>query len=121
MLPVLHLSLDRLDGEDPGREEGVALFCLWRDVAAGEAKARSDLYGPPMNAHADGNDQDREPAMESGEIQARAAIAAALIVSRAVEVPSSPTSGDWSHDAAALRLRELTEYVYRLITSPQGR
>jgi len=59
--------------------------------------------------------------MEAGEIQARAAIAAALIVSRAVEVPTIPTSGDWSHDSAALRLRDLTDYVYQMITTPGTR
>ena len=51
------------------------------------------------------------------EIQARATIAAALIVSRAVEVPSIPTTGDWTKDTAALRLRDLTDYVYQMITS----
>ena len=59
--------------------------------------------------------------MEATEIQARATIAAALIMTRAVEVPTIPTSGDWSKDTAALRLRDLTEYVYRMITSPQSR
>jgi hypothetical protein len=59
--------------------------------------------------------------MEPAEIQARATIAAALIVSRAVEVPSIPTSGDWSHDTAALRLRDLTDYVYQMIAAPRGR
>jgi hypothetical protein len=59
--------------------------------------------------------------MEPSEIQARATIAAALIVTRAVEVPSIPTSGDWSKDDAALRLRDLTDYVYQMITTPQVR
>jgi len=53
------------------------------------------------------------------EIQARATIAAALIVSRAVEVPAIPLSGNWAQDSAALRLRDLTDYVYQMITSPQ--
>ena len=57
--------------------------------------------------------------MEPMEIQARAAIAAALIVSRAVDVPTIPTSGDWSQDTAVLRLRDLTDYVYQMITSPR--
>ena len=52
------------------------------------------------------------------EIQARATIAAALIISRAVEVPAIPLSGNWSEDSAALRLRDLTDYVYQMITSP---
>jgi hypothetical protein len=59
--------------------------------------------------------------MEPTEIQAKATIAAALIVSRAVEVPTIPTSGDWSHDSAAIRLRDLTDYVYQMITSPRNR
>ena len=59
--------------------------------------------------------------MEPTEIQARATIAAALIVRGAVEVPAIPTSGDWSRDTAALRLRDLTDYVYQMITSPQPR
>jgi hypothetical protein len=59
--------------------------------------------------------------MDPTEIQARATIAAALITSRAVEVPTIPTSGDWSHDGAALRLRDLTDYVYQMITSPRSR
>lgn len=56
--------------------------------------------------------------MEATEIQARATIAAALITSHAVEVPTIPSKGDWSGDTAALRLRDLTDYVYRLITTP---
>jgi hypothetical protein len=59
--------------------------------------------------------------MEPGEIQARATIAAALIMTRAVEVPTIPMSGDWSRDTAAIRLRHLTDYVYQVITSPQPR
>ena len=59
--------------------------------------------------------------MEPTEIQARATIAAALIVRGAVEVPAIPTSGDWSRDTAALRLRDLTDYVYQMITTPQPR
>jgi hypothetical protein len=59
--------------------------------------------------------------MDPEEIQARATIAAALIVSQAVEVPTIPTSGDWSQDSAALRLRDLTDYVYQMIISPRTR
>ena len=59
--------------------------------------------------------------MEPPEIQARATIAAALIMSRAVEVPAIPMSGNWTQDAAALRLRDLTDYVYQMITSTQDR
>lgn len=59
--------------------------------------------------------------MEPTEVQARATIAAALIMSRAVELPTIPTSGDWSRDASALRLRDLTDYVYQMIISPRPR
>lgn len=59
--------------------------------------------------------------MEPSEIQARATIAAALITSRAVEVPAIPMSGNWAQDCAAMRLRDLTDYVYQMITSPQDR
>jgi hypothetical protein len=59
--------------------------------------------------------------MKPSEIQAKATIAAALIVSHAVEIPTIPTSGDWSHDAAAIRLRDLTDYVYQMITSSRSR
>ena len=59
--------------------------------------------------------------MEPTEIQARATIAAALIVSRAVELPTIPSSGEWSNDIAAVRLRDLTDYVYQMITSPRSR
>ncbi|HWW83675.1 MAG TPA: hypothetical protein VNZ26_08750 [Vicinamibacterales bacterium] len=54
--------------------------------------------------------------MDAVEIQAKAAIAAALITSRAVDVPSIPSSGGWAHDAAGLRLRDLTDYIYQMIT-----
>lgn len=59
--------------------------------------------------------------MKPSEIQAKATIAAALIVSHAVEIPTIPTSGDWSHDSAAIRLRDLTDYVYQMITSSRSR
>ena len=59
--------------------------------------------------------------MDANELQARAAIAAALITSRAVEIPTIPTSGDWSQDTAALRLRDLTDYVYQMIITPPSR
>lgn len=56
--------------------------------------------------------------MEPWEAQARASIAAALIVRGAVEVPSVPPQGRLPDDAG-MRLRELTEYIYRLVTTPQ--
>lgn len=58
--------------------------------------------------------------MDGVEIQAKATIAAALIASRAVEVPSIPSSGEWARDAASLRLRDLTDYVYQMITRTKG-
>ena len=54
--------------------------------------------------------------MDGAEIQAKATIAAALITSRAVELPAIPSSGDWPRDAASVRLRDLTDYVYQVIT-----
>jgi len=59
--------------------------------------------------------------MDPIEIQARTTIAAALIMSRAVEVPTIPTSGNWSQDTAALRLRDLTDYIYQTITTARTR
>jgi hypothetical protein len=57
--------------------------------------------------------------MDSSEAQARAVIAAALIVRGAVEVPSMPSDGQQLPDAAGVRLRELTDYVYRLVTTAE--
>ena len=59
--------------------------------------------------------------MDGWEAQARAVIAAALITRGAVEVPAIPAHGDRLPDSAGMRLRELTDYVYRLITSPDPR
>ena len=54
--------------------------------------------------------------MDPSELQAKATIAAALIVSHAVEIPSLPKSGPANvGDAAATRLRELTDYVYEAL------
>jgi hypothetical protein len=53
--------------------------------------------------------------MDPGEAQARASIAAALIMRGAVEVPAVPRDGGLP-DAAGMRLRELTDYVFRLVT-----
>jgi hypothetical protein len=55
--------------------------------------------------------------MDPLEAQARAVIAAALIVRGAVEIPSIPTESQGAPDVAGLRLRELTDYVYRLVAS----
>jgi hypothetical protein len=52
--------------------------------------------------------------MEPTEIQAKAVIAAALIASHAVETPRVPSNPEDA--AAAARLRNLTDYIYRAIT-----
>ena len=57
--------------------------------------------------------------MDGAEAQARATIAAALIVRGAVEVPSMPAR-ERLPDEAGVRLRALTDYVYRLITTSDG-
>lgn len=59
--------------------------------------------------------------MDPVEAQARAIIAASLIVRGAVEVPSIPASRHASPDDAGIRLRELTDYVYRLVTTDEPR
>lgn len=53
--------------------------------------------------------------MEPSEAQARASIAAALIIRGAVELPAVPQLSRLP-DEAGMRLRELTDYVYRLVT-----
>jgi hypothetical protein len=53
------------------------------------------------------------------EGQAKAIIAAALIVRGAVEVPAIPTGTRRVPDTAGMRLRELTDYVYRLLTTDE--
>ena len=56
--------------------------------------------------------------MDSHEAHARALLAAALIVRGAVEVPALPADGArQGPDPAGIRLRELTDYLYRLITT----
>jgi hypothetical protein len=42
-------------------------------------------------------------------------------MSGAVEVPTIPASVKWSQDTAALRLRDLTDYVYQTITTARTR
>jgi hypothetical protein len=55
--------------------------------------------------------------MDATELHAKAVIAAALIASHAVEIPNRPrAAGHWTTDASAVRLRELTEYVYHTLT-----
>lgn len=55
--------------------------------------------------------------MDPLEAQGRAIIAAALIVRGAVEIPVLPSEGRRLPDAAGVRLRELTDYVYRLVST----
>jgi hypothetical protein len=62
-----------------------------------------------------------EAIMNPSEAHARATIAAALIIRGAVEIPSLPANGDSLPDPGGLRLRELTEYLYRLITTDEPR
>ena len=57
--------------------------------------------------------------MDISEAQGKAIIAAALIVRGAVEVPAMPTGTQRVPDPAGLRLRELTDYVYRLVTTAE--
>jgi hypothetical protein len=59
--------------------------------------------------------------MDPVEIQAKATIAAALIMRAAVEVPSMPARGGRLDDAAVVRLRDLTDYVYQAITTENPR
>lgn len=57
--------------------------------------------------------------MDPVERQARAIIGAALIIRGAVEVPAIPSGTQGVPDAGGMRLRELTDYVYRLLTTDQ--
>ena len=54
--------------------------------------------------------------MDPSEALARATIAAALIVRGVVEVPQMPRRGEPVDHTAGVRLRELTDYVYRMVT-----
>ena len=57
--------------------------------------------------------------MDPLEAQARATIPPPLIVRGAVEIPTMPSPGQRMPDAAGHRLQELTDYVYRLLTSDE--
>ena len=59
--------------------------------------------------------------MDPVEAQARAIIAAALIVRGAVEVPAMPSGSQRGPDVAGVRLRELTDYLYRLLSMDELR
>jgi hypothetical protein len=60
--------------------------------------------------------------MDTTELQAKSTIAAALIIAHAVEVPTLPTAARRASgkDDAALRLRELVDYVYQAIVRDQA-
>jgi hypothetical protein len=58
--------------------------------------------------------------MDPMEAQAKAIIAAALIVRGAVEIPAMPSGSQDVPDAAGVRLRELTDYLYRLLTTGES-
>jgi hypothetical protein len=58
--------------------------------------------------------------MDPVEAQGRAIIGAALIIRGAVEVPAKPSETQRLPDAAGVRLRELTDYVYRLLTTDES-
>ena len=55
--------------------------------------------------------------MDPLEAQSKAIIAAALIVRGAVEIPALPSEGERTPGLAGVRLRELTDYVYQLVTT----
>ena len=57
--------------------------------------------------------------MDPLEAQSRSIIAAALIIRGAVDVPLIPTGGQHLPDTAGMRLRDLTDYLYRLLTIDQ--
>jgi hypothetical protein len=57
--------------------------------------------------------------MDPSEAQARATIAAALIVRGVVEVPL-PSTEDEAGSAAGFRLQEMTDYIYRLVTMTEA-
>jgi hypothetical protein len=54
--------------------------------------------------------------MDTSETLAKATIAAALIARGVVEVPTLPQHGEPRDHTAGLRLRQLTDYVYRILT-----
>lgn len=58
--------------------------------------------------------------MDPIEAQSRAMIASALIVRGAVSVPSMPSNGDQLSHTEGLRLRELTDHIYRLLTTEKS-
>jgi hypothetical protein len=56
--------------------------------------------------------------MDAAELQAKATIAAALIASHIVSIPTVPKETKGASDPAAVHLRVLTDYVYLALTGP---
>lgn len=64
---------------------------------------------------------EKPPPMDPAELHARTILAAALIASRSVEIPSTvPDNGRWTDDPAAVRLRDLTDYLYQVLAADPG-
>ena len=55
--------------------------------------------------------------MDAAELQAKATIAAALITSHVVSIPTLPKDAK-AADPAAIHLRLLTDYVYLALVGP---
>ena len=60
---------------------------------------------------------DCEDIMDGIEAHSRAMIASALIVRGAIAIPLMPTDGAHLSHSEGLRLRELTDHLYRLLTT----
>jgi hypothetical protein len=59
--------------------------------------------------------------MEPSELLARVTLAAALIAGRSIEIPSAvPESGRSKDDPAAVRLRDLTDYLYQVLAADRA-
>jgi hypothetical protein len=57
--------------------------------------------------------------MDAAELHAKAIIAASLIASHIVSIPTLPAKGTQGRpDQAAVHLRALTDYVYAALTGP---
>lgn len=91
----------------------VRLLAYSERPARAARPSRQTVYAPldPEQAH-------ERISMDITELQAKATIVAALIASRSVEIPSIPESGQWLDDPAAVRLRDLTDYLYQIIAAP---
>jgi hypothetical protein len=82
---------------------------------------KSNSSGRWSALNTDPINQEREFTMDPTEIHAKATIAAALIASHSVEIPRIPSSGsDWTKDVAAVRLHDLTDFVYRTIVGEES-